>query len=41
MDHAITLGNVLWVVGGFAVAIGVAGILFGILYLLNPFRTGH
>ena len=41
MDRAITLGDIFWVmlsVGGF---IAVLAIIFGIIWLTNPFRSGH
>jgi hypothetical protein len=41
MDHAITMGNVLTVVGivgGFAL---VLALLIGVIVLTNPFRSGH
>jgi multisubunit Na+/H+ antiporter MnhG subunit len=41
MDHAITLGNVLTVVGivgGFAL---VLALLIGVIVLTNPFGSGH
>lgn len=41
MDHAITLGNVLWVIVGIGAVGGFLGAIFFIIWLMNPFRTGH
>jgi hypothetical protein len=41
MDHAITVGAVVWfvvIVGGI---IGVGALLLFILSLMNPFGSGH
>jgi len=41
MNHAITIGEVLGAVGVVGGFILLAAIFFGIIWLLNPFRTGH
>lgn len=41
MDHAITLKDVLIVIACGVGAIGVVGVIFGIIWLMNPFRSGH
>lgn len=41
MQEAITFGHVLGfigIVGGF---FAVVAVLFGVLWLINPFRSGH
>lgn len=41
MNNAITVGTVLWVVGGSLLVFGVIAGIFLMLDLLNPFRSGH
>lgn len=41
MEHAVTVKDVLYVIGGLVGLFGVAGLCFGLLWLLNPFRSGH
>ena len=41
MSHAITIGEVVWfllIVGGI---IGAGAFLLFVVWLLNPFRSGH
>ena len=41
MNHAITLGDVLTVVGIVGGVVVVLGLVVGFLVLTNPFRSGH
>jgi hypothetical protein len=41
MDHAITVGMVADVLLAIGDLVAVGGILIFLLWLLNPFRTGH
>jgi len=41
MEHAITIKDVLYVVGGIAILLGCSGACFWLLWLFNPFRSGH
>jgi hypothetical protein len=41
MDHAITVKDVVWPVVGIVVFLGVVGGIFGLIWLFNPFRSGH
>lgn len=41
MNHVITLGDVLLVVGIPVGLLLLAAIIFGIIALMNPFRSGH
>lgn len=41
MQHAITVGDIFWpllIIGGL---VGIGALLLFIVWLLNPFRTGH
>jgi hypothetical protein len=41
MNHAITVADVLWpvlIIGG---VLGAGALLLGLIWLLNPFRSGH
>lgn len=41
MNHVITLGDVPLVVGIPVGLLLLAAIIFGIIALMNPFRSGH
>lgn len=41
MDHAITVGDVAVVIGVGVSLVVLAGVCFGLLWLFNPFRSGH
>ncbi|MDB5177529.1 MAG: hypothetical protein JWN75_1197 [Candidatus Saccharibacteria bacterium] len=41
MDKPITLGLVLWVVGGGLGFVVLIGLLWFVIDLMNPFRSGH
>ncbi len=41
MNHAITIGDLVWpalMIGGFA---ALVFLIFFLIWLFNPFRTGH
>ncbi len=41
MNHAITVGDVIWpliIIGGL---LGFGGFLLFLVWLFNPFRSGH
>lgn len=41
MDHAITLGEVLGFIGIVGGVIALGAVLLGVIWLMNPFRSGH
>lgn len=41
MDHAITAGDVLAIIGVMGGIAAAGAVLLGLLWLLNPFRSGH
>lgn len=41
MDHAITVGEVLAIIGIMAGVIAIPAVIFFVIWLFNPFRSGH
>lgn len=41
MQHAVTVADILWVVLIVGGLIGAGGLLLFIVWLLNPFSSGH
>lgn len=41
MEHAITIGEVLIVVGVVGAVFGFAAICLALIWATNPFRSGH
>jgi hypothetical protein len=41
MEHAITVGEVLGFVAMAGGLLAVVAIIFGVIWFMNPFRSGH
>lgn len=41
MDHAVTVGDVFWIVMAVVGLLGIGGLLLFLVWLFNPFRSGH
>lgn len=41
MHHAITVGDVIWPILVILGLLGIGGFLIFLIWLFNPFRTGH
>lgn len=41
MDHAITIRDIFWLLLAIATVLGIGAGIFGLIWLFNPFRSGH
>ena len=41
MDHAVTVGDIIKVISAIGIPLGLVGLCIFVIWLFNPFRSGH